>query len=132
MRIFEGKLPEHLGVTNGRLSECPKKPNCVCSQTKEPSHYTQPLEFSVEATEAIAKLKDALESLGNIEIITESAGYVHAICRSKLLGYIDDIEFLLDAEQKVFHVRSASRLGFSDFGVNRKRVKKLRINLSSG
>ena len=60
-----------------------------------------------------------------MEIVTETADYVHALCRSRG-GFIDDVEFRLSPNEGVIHVRSASRSGLHDLGVNRRRVERLR------
>jgi len=74
----------------------------------------------------VAELTKLLKTQKNVEIITCQKNYIHAECKSSILGFVDDLEFLWDEKQGLFHVRSASRLGYSDFGVNRKRVENLR------
>ena len=112
--------PDKLGVRDGRLAECKRSPNCVSSQANphDAEHYIAPLHGSMSA------VRKAVESLPRTKIIRESQDYLYAEFRSRLLGYVDDVEFFFDGT--VIHVRSCSRLGRRDFGVNRKRVEQLR------
>lgn len=132
-KLFAGKRPTHIGVTNGKLAPCPNSPNCVCSQIPETDqqHYIQPLAYTSSSTEALTKLKSVIQSLPRTEIITESANYLYAEFTSNLMGYVDDVEFLVDENTKKIHVRSASRLGKSDLGVNRNRIETIRSLFNS-
>lgn len=79
---------------------------------------------------AFAKIKTLVEEMPRTEIVTASEDYLHAVCRTPR-GFADDLELRLDAEESAIHVRSASRLGIGDFGVNRKRVEALRQRFQS-
>ncbi|EKQ67647.1 hypothetical protein OsccyDRAFT_3929 [Leptolyngbyaceae cyanobacterium JSC-12] len=127
--MFAGKRPTNLGVKDGRLSPCPNSPNCVCSYDTDVVHAIAPLSFNGEASEAIAKLKQVIQSIERTTIVTESSDYLYAEFKSKLMGFVDDVEFYLDSAAKVIHVRSASRLGKSDLGVNRNRIELIREKL---
>lgn len=130
--IFAGKRPDNLGVNNGQLASCPKSPNCVSSQT-QPSdtvHYIEPLTYTSAPEQALANLKTIIQSLPRTEIINEADNYLYAEFKSALMGYVDDVEFYLDRDTEKIHVRSASRLGQSDLGVNRKRVETIREKLN--
>ena len=121
--MFNWRRPDNLGVTNGRLAPCRRTPNCVSSQT-DPSdreHYIAPIAFRGDAIEAVRK---AVESLPRTTVISANSSYLYAEFRSKLLGFVDDVEFFHDGA--AIQVRSASRLGRRDFHVNRKRVERLR------
>lgn len=120
--------PEGLGVHEGSLTDCPDTPNCVCSDC-EGSHKMAPLHFQGEPAPALAALKNALTKKG-IRILTEKEGYLHAVATTPLMRFHDDLEFLIDADEKVIHFRSASRLGKSDLGKNRARLKELFIELA--
>ncbi len=122
---FSGKRPTNLGVKNGKLAPCPGSPNCVNSQSQDPKSKIEPL-----PTVAIADLRKVLESMERTTIIEQTENYLYAEFKSKLMGYVDDVEFYLDPNENVMHVRSASRLGQSDLGVNRKRVEEIRAKLS--
>jgi uncharacterized protein (DUF1499 family) len=121
---FSGKRPTNLGVKNGKLAPCPGSPNCVNSQSQDPKSKIEPL-----PTVAIADLRKVLESMERTTIIEQTENYLYAEFKSKLMGYVDDVEFYLDPNENVMHVRSASRLGQSDLGVNRKRVEEIRAKL---
>ncbi|MEH1951171.1 MAG: DUF1499 domain-containing protein [Nostoc sp.] len=126
--VFAGKRPNNLGISNGKLASCPNSPNCVSSQSPDASHQIAPLTFTSTPEEAITNLKQIIESLPRTKIITESKDYLYAEFKSALLGFVDDVEFYLDRSANVIHVRSASRLGQSDLGVNRKRIETIRAN----
>jgi uncharacterized protein (DUF1499 family) len=128
--MFAGKQPTTLGVHDGRLSPCPNTPNCVCSQDSDPGHRIEPLTFSSAPEKAIADLKTIIQALPKTTIVQESNDYLYAQFTSKLMGFVDDVEFYLDRATNVIQVRSASRLGKSDLGVNRKRIELIRAQLA--
>jgi uncharacterized protein (DUF1499 family) len=131
--MFSGKRPDNLGARNGRLAACKRSPNCVSSQADraDAEHYTAPIAFKGTTVEAMAAAKRAIEAMERATIMREERGYLYAEFRSKLLGFVDDLELLYDEKAGVFHVRSASRLGRRDFGVNRARVEKLRALIAA-
>lgn len=117
--------PTSIGLQDGKLRHRPKKPNCVSSEHKSKTSWVEPLAFKGEPKAAWKKLKIAVTHIGgNIE--KDDHPYLWATFRTKILRFVDDMEFRMDAKNKVIHIRSASRVGYSDMGVNRKRVKKLR------
>ena len=115
--------PPGLGPTENGLAECPDTPNCVCSDC-DASDKIPPLEFSSEPAAAKAALKKALGQM-KIQIQAEQENYVHAVAKTPLMRFRDDLEFLIQPEQKKIQFRSASRLGKSDLGKNRARLKQL-------
>jgi len=121
--MFNWRRPDNLGVTNGRLAPCRRTPNCVSSQADpaDAEHYIAPIPFRGDAVAAVRK---AVEALPRTTIISSTSSYLYAESRSKLLGYVDDVEFFFDGN--AIQVRSASRLGRRDFGVNRNRIERLR------
>jgi uncharacterized protein (DUF1499 family) len=129
---FPGTRPSNLGVNNGQLAACPNTPNCVSSQASavDKEHSVEPIAFAGEAKAAIAKLKTIIEGSERTKIVQAGDTYLYAEFASKLMGFVDDVEFYADDSAKVIHVRSASRLGQSDLGVNRKRVEELRSKLA--
>jgi uncharacterized protein (DUF1499 family) len=131
--MFNWKRPDNLGVMSGRLAPCKRTPNCVSSQAdrSDQEHYIAPIAFKGTTAQAMAAARKAIESMERSTIVHEEPGYAYAEFRSKLLGYVDDVELLYDDNAGVFHVRSASRLGRRDFGVNRKRVEEIRRLLTS-
>ncbi|MEA5597956.1 DUF1499 domain-containing protein [Rivularia sp. UHCC 0363] len=130
--IFSGTKPDNLGVNNGKLAACPNSPNCVSSQSpsSDETHFIQPLKYSSTSEKALADLKAAIESEDRTKIINESSDYLYAEFKSALMGFVDDVEFYLDSSSNTIHVRSASRLGQSDLGVNRKRVETIRTKFN--
>ena len=120
--MFDWRRPTNLGVKDGRLAPCRRTPNCVSSQADpaDREHYIAPIPF----TGTMADLRRLVESMERATVITARDNYLHAEYRTKLLRYVDDVELYLD--KGVVHVRSASRLGRRDFGVNRKRIEDLR------
>jgi uncharacterized protein (DUF1499 family) len=121
-------MPDDLGVTKGRLAACPETANCVSSQT-DPSdarHYVPPLPFVGDAGSSRARLIAILHELPRARIEHSEPAYLHVTFRSALFRFVDDVEFLVDDAARVLHVRSASRVGSGDFGVNRRRVEKIR------
>ena len=123
---FAGKRPTNLGVKEGKLAPCPGTPNCVNSQSSDPKSKIEPL-----PPVAIADLRKVIESMERTTIIEATDNYLYAEFKSQLMGYVDDVEFYLDPRDNVIHVRSASRLGQSDLGVNRKRIEEIRAKLKS-
>lgn len=128
--MFAGKRPTNLGARSGQLAPCPISPNCVSSFSQDAEHKINPLAYTSTPAEAMANLKKVIQSLERSKIITETDNYLYAEFTSALMGFVDDVEFLLDEEQKAIHVRSASRLGESDLGVNRKRIETIRATFN--
>jgi uncharacterized protein (DUF1499 family) len=122
---FSGTRPTNLGVKDGKLAACPPSPNCVCSQSTDPKSQIEPLPMV-----SIERLKQAINALERTTIIEESSDYLYVEFKSKLMGYVDDVEFYFDRGQNLIQVRSASRLGQSDLGVNRKRIEEIRALLN--
>jgi uncharacterized protein (DUF1499 family) len=121
-----GARPASLGVRQGRLASCPSSPNCVSSLAEDTVHRIAPLPFSGAAAAAIDRLAGIVRSLPRASVITSTENYLHAEFTSAVFRFVDDVEFLADESAGVIHIRSASRVGSSDFGVNRKRVEAIR------
>ena len=105
---------------------CPNAPKCVSSQVSNPRHYIEPFTFSDEPVEAMARLKAALLVEKRVTIVKEQASYLRAEVRSLIFKFVDDVEFTLLPEQGLIHIRSSARTGYSDFGVNRRRIERIR------
>ena len=118
--MFSWKRPQNLGVRDGRLAACKPSPNCVSSQASpsDAEHYIAPIHGSMAAA------RDAVRAMPRSTIVEDRGDYLYAEFRSRLLRYVDDVELFFDGQ--VIHVRSCSRLGRRDFGVNRRRVEALR------
>lgn len=119
------KLPL-VGIRESRLTPCPDSPNCVSSQGSDSAYTVEPLTYDSEAEKIIADLKVVVGSMKGATIVSESAAYLHVEFQSDVFRFIDDVEFMVDDMAKVVHVRSASRVGYYDFGVNRRRIEKIR------
>lgn len=122
-----GTRPANLGVTDGRLQPPPSSPNCVSSQADpgDAEHYVEPLTYTGPLPAARERLLRVLAEL-DLEVIEARDDYVYAEATSFLLRFVDDVEFYFPPEGGVVHCRSASRLGHSDFGVNRERIEAVR------
>jgi uncharacterized protein (DUF1499 family) len=126
---FSGTRPANLGLQNSKLAACPSTPNCVNSQTADQSHAIVPLRYTSNPEKAFATLKQVIQAQPRTKIVAETENYLYAEFTSKLMGFVDDVEFYLDKPAGVIEVRSASRLGESDLGVNRQRVESIRMAL---
>jgi uncharacterized protein (DUF1499 family) len=128
---FSGKRPTNLGVTDGKLAAVPSSPNCVCSQapSADAEHYVAPFPLTGSPRDAIETLKTIVQSMERVQVIQSDDRYLYAEFTTKLMGYVDDVEFYADGASGVIQVRSASRLGQSDLGLNRKRIEAIRAEL---
>jgi uncharacterized protein (DUF1499 family) len=121
-----GVRPANLGVKDGKLAPCPSSPNCVSSQGSDKAHAIEPLLFTGTVAGSHAALRTVILSMKRSQIITDTDSYIHAEFTSAIFRFVDDVEFWFDENAKVIHVRSASRIGNSDLGVNRERVEEIR------
>ncbi|MDX1957141.1 MAG: DUF1499 domain-containing protein [Leptospiraceae bacterium] len=123
-----GKRPEDLGIREGKLKPCPESPNCVSSEVanNDKVHYIPYLTYTQTKEEAKSKLKKIILELPRTNLIKEESNYLYFEFTSRIMRYVDDVEFTFDDTAKVIQVRSASRLGKGDMGVNRKRIESIR------
>ena len=121
-----GNRHSQMGVTGGRLAACPDSPNCVSSQSADPRHAIDPLRYEGTAEKARELLIEAVSGMKRARIVVAEDRYIHAEFTSAFFRFVDDVEFLLDDGTRTIHVRSASRVGYSDLGVNRRRVEEIR------
>lgn len=131
-RILAGTRPTNLGIHDGKLAACPSTPNCVNSQApaSDAEHAIAPIEFGGKGSPSMDDLKLILKDTPRTNIISEANNnYLYAEFSSKLMGFVDDVEFYIDDPSKTIQVRSASRLGESDLGVNRQRIEEIRTKL---
>jgi uncharacterized protein (DUF1499 family) len=131
--MLRGKAPQDLGFKDGKLKRPSRTENSVTSQADAwPDHPMKayasiaPFKASGDGSAEMQKIADALKAMPRTVIIKQEPGYLYAQCTTQLLKFTDDIEFALDANAGVIHVRSSSRIGRKDFGVNRARVESLR------
>lgn len=133
-----------VGLVRGQLGPCPESPNCVNSfaDPDDRTHYIEPIAFPAwasgssqsatedtsasDGTRVLDALQEVLSTWARTTIETRNDKYIHVRAVSLVMRFVDDMELLLDEEKRVVHVRSASRAGYSDLGVNRKRVERLR------
>lgn len=120
-----GSKPQNLGVVGGKLRACPSSPNCVCTQGKSESHSMPPLKFADAPDAAWSRLKKVINDFPRTTIVTDDGHYMHVEFRTALIRFVDDVEFLMDADTGEIQFRSASRVGYSDFGTNRKRMSQI-------
>jgi len=114
------------GLVSGALTACPDKPNCVCSESGEDAaHQIAPLEYSgTSAKDAWRELLQVIEELGG-EVVVSNDEYLAATFSSSVFGFVDDLESRLEPSEEQIQIRSASRVGHSDLGVNRKRLETM-------
>ena len=129
--VFSWKRPENLGVRQGRLAPPKTTPNCVSSQADpaDADHFIAPITFKGSAADAMAAALGAVRGMRGATVIRHEGGYLYAEFRTRLMRFVDDVEFAYDEEAGLIHVRSASRLGRRDFGVNRARVEAIRARI---
>ena len=118
-------------MTSGELAPCPSSPNCVSSQSSDPDHQIAPFPINESPTAAIQRLQEILQQQDNAEIISAEPNYLYGEFTSRIMGFVDDVEFWADPDNNVIQVRSASRLGESDLGVNRQRIETIRSEFAS-
>lgn len=123
VRSKSGEAP---GLSAGELAQCGSKPNCVCSEHQEKNDfYIEPVAFKPEVTDPLALMKAAIQEMGGV-LVNEADDYLAATFTSGIFRFVDDVEVRLDQGNSVLHIRSASRVGHSDLGANRKRMEQLR------
>ncbi|HCX82205.1 MAG: hypothetical protein A3E00_14105 [Curvibacter sp. RIFCSPHIGHO2_12_FULL_63_18] len=135
---LKGTQPSDLGVKDGRLKPPAHTPNSVSSQADLYPNHPQaqyaaiaPLDYQGDAKAAMAKLVGVLQAQSGTVIVSQTDDYLYAQSTTQLLRFTDDVEFWLDAAQQKIQVRSASRIGRKDFGVNRQRIEAIRAQLNT-
>ncbi len=138
MGMLRGKVPKDLGMKDGKLKRPSYTENSVTSQASLwPDHPRQayatiaPIPVANDGKAEMAKITTLLQAMPRTVLVQEDDNYIYAQCTTQLLKFTDDVEFSLDKSAKVIHVRSASRMGQKDFGVNRARIEQLRSALAS-
>ena len=112
-----------------RFKECPPTPNCVSSETLSKAKFIERFKTGNRSAESWMLLTKLLEKTSNCRVVSQNSSYIHAEFRTRLLRFVDDVEFRLESETNEIAVRSASRVGFSDLGTNRRRLERLRGEL---
>lgn len=125
-----GARPHNLGIVNSTLAPCPDTPNCVSSDSLDESHYVPAFKLEASSEQVWSEIKVYLDSQSNMKIVRELSDYLYVESTSMLMRFVDDFELHLREEDGIIAVRSASRYGKSDFGVNKERVDALYLYLS--
>lgn len=118
------------GVIDSRLVSCPNRPNCVCSYDHDSEHQIGPIDVS-GIEDPMQTLVELIKTFPRASIVSQKSNYIHVVFRSKVFRFTDDVEFYYAPKEGVVHVRSASRLGYRDFGVNRARIEEIRKQIQS-
>ncbi|GIC78947.1 DUF1499 domain-containing protein [Moritella sp. F3] len=125
-----GARPHNLGVVNSMLAPCPETPNCVSSDSLDESHYVPAFKLEASSEQVWSEIKLYLDSQSNMEIVRELKDYLYVESTSTFMRFVDDVELHLREQDGIIAVRSASRYGKSDFGVNKERIDDLYLYLS--
>ena len=115
-----------IGHNNGIFVPCPSSPNCVSSQSSDAGSRIDPIVFEQNGAGAEEKLVAVLNAMERVRIVSHTDGYIHGEFTSALFRFVDDVEFYINVQERVIHFRSASRVGYSDLGANRKRMEEIR------
>jgi len=126
-----GKQPANLGFSAGALAACPASPNCVSSDASDADHRVEAFELSVPPKEAWGVVQEEIAKMPRTTVIEVTPNYLHAESTSAVFRFVDDLELELRSQDGTIAVRSASRVGHSDMGVNRRRVDRLRDALEA-
>ncbi|MBU0990974.1 MAG: DUF1499 domain-containing protein [Proteobacteria bacterium] len=121
-----GKRPSDIGMSNNRLHPCPETPNCVSSYAADRKASIHPLQYTGDRIQAKNRLKQIILKEPRATLITETDDYLHIEFKSLIFRFVDDVEFYFPDNESIVHVRSASRVGYSDLGINKKRIEHIR------
>ncbi|MGB3651287.1 MAG: DUF1499 domain-containing protein [Rivularia sp. (in: cyanobacteria)] len=116
-----------VGITDNHLTSCPTSPNCVVSQNGDEKHAIAPISYHVDRDTAKETVLKVLSVVPRTEVVENTDNYIHALSKSRIFKFTDDVEFYFPTDEKVIHIRSASRVGDSDLGVNRRRMEQIRL-----
>jgi len=120
------KSKKPIGIVDNKFYPCPDTPNCVSTQATDNKHKIDPIQYSGSLSDVKEKIIKIINSLKRSKIITNKDNYIHVEFRTATFRFVDDVEFLFDDSEKIIHFRSRARLGYSDMGVNRKRMENIR------
>ncbi|MBX2869154.1 MAG: DUF1499 domain-containing protein [Acidiferrobacterales bacterium] len=114
------------------LSPCPGTPNCVCSAYPDSKEFISPISYEGDSVAALNRIQEVIKGMTRTRVVTATNRYIHAEFTSLIFRFVDDVEILIEPEENVMHIRSASRVGRSDLGANRKRVEQIRALFEKG
>ena len=120
-----GSGAEPLGTIEDKLAPCPDSPNCVSTHSKSKRHAMEPLPYLKTREASRERILSILKGMRRMEIVKLTKSTIHVEFRTALWGFVDDVVFFLDDIGRVVHFRSASRTGYYDFGLNRRRMKEI-------
>lgn len=126
MSLFPGCASDAVSTKPGPLAPCANSPNCVSSADQRQKFTIAPLPYAGDWEAARQRLVEILNRVPRTQVTVKKERYIHAECRSRIFGFVDDLSFYFDPQEPVIQVRSAARSGYSDLGVNRKRVEEIR------
>ena len=126
---FAGEAPD-LGLHNHQLSSCPETPNCVLSQDPDTAHAIEPIPYTQDTQTAHDILLKVLSVVPRTTVIEDTDEYIRVEFQTNLMGFVDDGEFYLPADEALIHVRSASRMGESDLNLNHRRIEQIRLAMA--
>jgi len=124
-----GKRPDAIGMGSSGLKGCPKSPNCVSSEAKDEQHAIESFRLKGDPNVSWPLIQNEIVAMPGGVIVTATANYIHVECKSRIFRFIDDLELYFNSSNGIISIRSASRIGYSDFGANRRRVDLLRSEL---
>jgi uncharacterized protein (DUF1499 family) len=124
-----GKRPDDMGIDPSGLRGCPKSPNCVSSEAKDETHAIEWFRLKGNPAASWPLIQYEIASMPRWTIVTATDTYIHVECKSRIFRFIDDLELYLNSSNGIISIRSASRVGYWDFGANRRRVELLRSEL---
>ncbi|MGO8880620.1 MAG: DUF1499 domain-containing protein [Desulfomonilaceae bacterium] len=119
------------GSSRSILKPCPDKPNCVSSEAPEGAAKMDPIRYKGSIEDARKTLLGIVEDSGRATVVQNDGNYLKVEFRSPILSFVDDVEFAFDDASKIINFRSASRSGYYDFGVNRRRMEDIIKKFSS-
>lgn len=114
------------------LKPCPSSPNCVSTVGPVDKRNMAPISYTGSTEEALSKLLGILKSAKGAKVVENRGLYIHATFTSSFWRFVDDVEFWIDGAARLIHFRSASRVGYYDFGANRRRMEEIRAQFLSG
>ena len=118
-------VPIAIGVTAGQFAPCPASPNCVSTQADDAEHRLDPVPYTLSLSETRTLLLEIVGALPRTDISTITADYIHAVTKTRMMGFLDDTEIYIDDVAKLVHIRTAARLGYGDHGINRRRAEEI-------
>jgi uncharacterized protein (DUF1499 family) len=124
-----GSKPDRSAVNAEGLDSCPDRPNCVSSEARDARQSIAPFRLKGDPAAGWEGIRSVVGDLPRTITVKATDRYLHAECKSRIFGFIDDMELQLDIASGVIAIRSASRVGYSDLGVNRRRIEVLRQKL---